>query len=99
MDNVLVADIIIRARRADDRHYVHAVFEGLAHHQAGRHPGAHDRAATVAAVANEPAIAAVIGEAIQPQQQLQADKIGVWVLLPTMLRQEQAGNQTTDPVC
>ena len=98
-DHVLVADIIIRARRTDDRHYVHAVFEVSRTIRLDDITRAHGRAATVATATGEPTIAAVVGEVIQPPQQQQADEMGVKVLLPPMLRQGQAGDETAAPIC
>ena len=98
-DHVLVADIIIRARRADDRRYVHAVFEVSRTIRQDDITRAHDRATTVAAATGEPTLAAVVGEVIQPPQQQQADEMGVKVLLPPMLRQGQAGDETAAPIC
>ena len=98
-DHVLVADIIIRARRTDDRHYVHAVFEVSRTIRLDDITRAHGRAATVAAATGEPTLAAVVGEGIQPPQQQQADEMGVKVLLSPMLRQGQAGDETAAPIC
>ena len=98
-DHVLVADIIIRARRADDKQYVHAVFEVSRTIRLDDITRAHSRAATVAAATGEPTIAAVVGEAIQPTQQQEADEVGVKVLLPPMLRQQtQSADETTDTI-
>ena len=83
-----MAGIIIRARRTDDKQYVHAVFEFSRTIRLDDITRAHDRAATVAAATGEPTIAAVVGEVIQPPQQLQADEMGVRILLPAMLRQD-----------
>ena len=98
-DHVLVADIIIRARRTDDKRYVHAVFEVSRTIRLDDITRAHGRAATVASTTGEPTIAAVVGELIQPPQQQQADEMGVKVLLPPMLRQGQAGDETAAPIC
>ena len=99
-DHVLVADIIIRARRADDKQYVHAVFEVSRTIRLDDITRAHSRAATVAAATGEPTIAAVVGEVIQPPQQQEADEVGVKVLLPPMLRQQtQSADETADPIC
>ena len=98
-DHVLVADIIIRARRTDDRHYVHAVFEVSRTIRLDDITRAHGRAATVASTTGEPTIAAVVGELIQPPQQQQADEMGVKVLLPPLLQQGQAGDETAAPIC
>ena len=96
-DHVLVADIIIRARRADDRRYVHAVFEVSRTIRQDDITRAHDRATTVAAATGEPAIAAVVGEVIQPPQRHQANAMDVKVLLPPMLRRDQTGDETATP--
>ena len=98
-DHVLVADIIIRARRTDDKRYVHAVFEVSRTIRLDDITRAHGRAATVASTTGEPTIAAVVGELIQPPQQQQADEMGVKVLLPPMLQQGQAGDETAAPIC
>ena len=86
-DHVLVADSIIRARRANDKQYVHAVFEVSRTIRLDDITRAHSRAATVAAATGGPTIAGVVGEVIQQPQQQQADEMGVKVLLPPMLRQ------------
>ena len=99
-DHILVADIIIRARRADDKQYVHAVFEVSRTIRLDDITRAHSRAATVAAATGEPTIAAVVGETIQPPQQQEADEMGVKVLLPPMLRQQtQSADETADTIC
>ena len=98
-DHVLVTDIIIRARRVDDKQYVHAVFEVSRTIRLDDITRAHGRAATVASTTGEPTIAAVVGELIQPPQQQQADEMGVKVLLPPLLQQGQAGDETAAPIC
>ena len=99
-DHVLVADIVIRARRTDDRRDVHAVFEISRTIRLDDIQRADDRAATVAAAAGEPTIAAVVGEVIHPEQQRQANEMDVKVLLPPMLRQQtQSAGETADPIC
>ena len=99
-DHMMVADIIIRARRADDKRYIHAVFEVSRTIRLDDIRRAHDRAATVAAATGEATIAAVVGGVIQPQQQRQADEMDVKVLLPPMLRQQtQSADETADPIC
>ena len=98
-DHVLVADIIIRARRTDDKRYVHAVFEVSRTIRLDDITRAHGRAATVASTTGEPTLAAVVGEVIQPPQQQQADEMGVKVLLPPLLQQGQAGDETAAPIC
>ena len=81
-DNALYTDIIIRARRDDDQQYVHAVFEVSRTIRLSDIQRAHERATTVATATNEHTIAAVMGELIQPQQRVQADEMGVQVLIP-----------------
>ena len=99
-DHVLAADIVIRARRTDDRRYVHAVFEVSRTIRLDDIRRADDRAATVAAATGEPTIAAVVGEVIHPQQQRQANEMDVKVLLPPMLQQQtQSAGETADPIC
>ena len=99
-DHMMVADIIIRARRADDKRYVHAVFEVSRTIRLDDIRRAHDRAATVAAATGEATIAAVVGGVIHPQQQRQADEMDVKVLLPPMLRQQtQSADETANPIC
>ena len=99
-DHVLAADIVIRARRTDDRRDVHAVFEVSRTIRLDDIRRADDRAATVAAATGEPTIAAVVGEVIHPQQQRQANEMDVKVLLPPMLRQQtQSAGETADPIC
>ena len=99
-DHVLVADIVIRARRTDDRRDVHAVFEISRTIRLDDIQRANDRAARVAAATGEPTIAAVVGEVIHPQQQRQANEMDVKVLLPPMLRQQtQSAGETADPIC
>ena len=98
-DNVLVADIIIRARRSSDRQYVYGVFEvsrtiGLRDIQR-----AHDRAGAVARATGEDTIAAVIGETIQPQQQAQAGGMRVEALIPAMFKPEEPGSEETGHAC
>ena len=94
-DHVLAADIVIRARRTDDRRYVHAVFEVSRTIRLDDIRRADDRAAT-----GEPTIAAVVGEVIHPQQQRQANEMDVKVLLPPMLQQQtQSAGETADPIC
>ena len=100
-DHVLVADIIIRARRTDDKRYVHAVFEVSRTIRLDDITRAHGRATTVASTTGEPTIAAVVGEVIQPPQQQQADEMGVKVLLPPLLQQHPSAERsaTAPPDC
>lgn len=98
-DHLLVADIIIRARRTGDRQYVYGVFEvsstiGLSDIQR-----AHDRANSVAKATGEDAVAAVIGGAVAPQQRAQAEERGVRVLTPSMFQREEPDENAPDRVC
>lgn len=85
-DHVLLADIIIRARRVEDRRYVHGVFEVSSTIRLNDIRRARDRADAVAAATGEEAIAAVIGGTIQPPQHKQAEEMNVQVLIPAMFR-------------
>jgi hypothetical protein len=87
--DVMVADIIIRARRTLDKLYVHAVFEVSRTIRNDDIERAAKRAAAVAEATGEETIAAVIGERIQPPQQALAEKTGVRVILPAMFRQNK----------
>ena len=87
--DVMVADIIIRARRTLDKQYVHAIFEVSRTIGNNNIERAAKRAAAVAKATGEETIAAVIGQRIQPPQLTVAAATGVQVLLPAILRQEQ----------
>ena len=88
VDNLLVADIIIRARRGSDRRYVYAAIE-VARTIGNRDiERACDRAGTLAAITDEETVAAVIGEAIQPQQIALAQRKDVRVVLPAIFSLE-----------
>lgn len=73
-DDVMVSDIIIRARRAADRQYVYGVFEVSRTIRANDIDRAHNRAETMAVATKEAAIAAVISGRIHRSQQAQADR-------------------------
>ena len=98
-DNVLVADIIIRARRTDDRRYVHGVFEVSRTIRISDIQRAHDRASAVAKATGEDAVAAVIGAAVAPQQRAQAAERGVRVLTPPMFQRQEPEENSPDRVC
>lgn len=94
VDNLLVSDIIIRARRSSDRKYVYAAIEvsrTIGNRDIER---ASDRAGTLAAITDEETVAAVIGEVIQPQQVALAQRRDVSVVLPAMFNvaQPERGN-------
>lgn len=86
VDNLYVADIIIRARRTIDERQIYAVFEVSRTINNRDIDRAHDRARSLAAIANEETIAAVIGEIVQPQQRERAAEKDVRVVIPAMFR-------------
>ena len=87
--DVMVADIIIRARRTLDKQYVHAVFEVSRTIRNDDIERAAKRAAAVAEATGEETIAAVIGERIQPPQQALAEETRVRIILPAMFTQNE----------
>ena len=87
--DVMVADIIIRARRTLDKQYVHAVFEVSRTIRNDDIERAAKRAAAVAEATGEETIAAVIGERIQPPQQALAEETRVRIILPAMCTQNE----------
>ena len=82
VDNLHVADIIIRARRASDRKYIHAVVEVSRTIKDRDIDRAADRADTLAAVVGDEAIAVVVGRIVQPQQVETARRRNTTVLTP-----------------
>ena len=96
-DHVLLADIIIRARRVEDRRYVHGVFEVSSTIGLNDIRRARERADAVAAATGEEAIAAVIGGTIQPPQRAQAEEMDVRVLIPAMFRPPETGEEPAGP--
>ena len=86
VDNLHVADIIIRARRTVDKQQVYAVFEVSRTINNRDIDRAHDRARSLAVITNNETIAAVIGESAQPQQRERAVEKDVWVVVPAMFR-------------
>ena len=97
VDHVLLADIIIRARRGEDRQYVHGVFEVSSTIRRNDIQRARDRADTVAAATKEETIAAVIGGTIQPPQRAQAEEMNVQVLIPAMFSPSGTGEEPAGP--
>ena len=95
-DNVLVADIIIRARRTNDRQYVHGAFEVSRNTRLSDIQRAHYRAAAVAKATGEDAVAAVTGGALLPQQRAQAEERDVRVLTPAMFQREGTEENSPD---
>ena len=93
-DHVLLADIIIRARRGVDRRYVHGVFEVSRTIGQNDIRRARDRADAVAAATGEEAVAAVIGGTIQPPQRAQAEELDVQVLIPAMFNSPENDEET-----
>lgn len=91
VDDLLVTDIIIRARRATDRQYVYAVFE-VSHVINNRDiDRARDRAKTIATVTGEEAVGVALGGFIHPRQLQRAETEGVQVVIPASFRMEPAG--------
>ena len=86
VDNLHVADIIIRARRTVDMQQVYAVFEVSRTINNRDIDRAYDRARSLAVITNNETIAAVIGEIAQPQQRERAAEKDVWVVIPAMFR-------------
>lgn len=86
VDNLHVADIIIRARRSVDARQVYAVFEVSRTINDRDIDRAHDRARSLAVITNNEAIAAVIGESARPQQRERAAERDVRVVIPAMFR-------------
>ena len=86
VDNLHVADIIIRARRSTDARQVYAVFEVSRTINNRDIDRACDRARSLAVSTNDATIAAVIGESVQPQQREQAAEKDVRVIIPAMFR-------------
>ena len=96
-DHVLLADIIIRARRGVDRRYVQGVFEvsrAIGQNDIRR---ARSRADAVAAATGEEAVAAVIGGTIGPPQRAQAEELDVRVLIPAMFNPPETGEESAGP--
>ena len=86
VDNLHVADIIIRARRSAEARQVYAVFEVSRTINNRDIDRAYDRARSLATIINDETIAAVIGESAQPQQRERAAEKDVWVITPAMFR-------------
>ena len=86
VDNLHVADIIIRARRTMDKQQVYAVFEVSRTINNRDIDRAYDRARSLAVITNNETIAAVIGESAQPQQRERAAEKDVRVVIPAMFR-------------
>ena len=86
VDNLHVADIIIRARRTVDKQQVYAVFEVSRTINNRDIDRAYDRARSLAAITNNETIAVVIGESAQPQQRERAAEKDVKVVIPAMFK-------------
>ena len=96
-DHVLLADIIIRARRVEDRRYVQGVFEVSSIIGLNDIRRARERADALAAATGEEAVAAVIGGTVQPPQRTQAEEMDVRVLIPAMFRPPETGEEPAEP--
>ena len=95
--HLVVADIIIQARRSADRQQVHAVFEVSRTMRNGDIQRAHDRAATLAKITDTPVLAAVVGERIQPPQIDLARRQNVTVVIPAMFSAHSDEADAADP--
>ena len=84
VDNLHVADIIIRARRSADARQIYAVFEVSRTINNRDIDRAYDRARSLAVITNSETIAAVIGESAPPQQRERAEQKDVRVVIPAM---------------
>ena len=93
VDNLLVADIVIRARRAADRRSVYAVFEVSSTINNRDIDRAQARASSVAAITGDEALAVVLGGVIRPRQQQRAAEQGVAVVIPAMFGTERSGEE------
>ncbi len=92
LDNLLVTDIIIRARRAFDRQYVYAVIE-VSHTINNRDiDRARDRARTLALATGDEALPVALGGVVRPLQRRRADEAGVHVVIPAMFGEERLGD-------
>ena len=79
------ADVILSARRRDDRQAVHAVAEvsiNIADYDITR---ARERADTLSAIMGTPALALTVGGNIEPAQQELADSLGVATIITPRL--------------
>ena len=92
VDNLHVADIIIRARRSADARQVYAVFEVSRTINNRDIDRAYDRAHSLAMITNDETIAAVIGESAQLQQRQRAAEKDVRVVIPAMFRTQSPGD-------
>ena len=92
VDNLHVADIIIRARRNADARQVYAVFEVSRTINNRDIDRAYDRAHSLAMITNDETIAAVIGESAQLQQRQRAAEKDVRVVIPAMFRTQSPGD-------
>ncbi len=92
VDNLHVADIIIRARRSADARQVYAVFEVSRTINNRDIDRAYDRARSLAAITSNETIAAVIGESVQSQQRERAAERDVRVVIPAMFRTQSPGD-------
>ena len=94
--NLLVADIIMRARRETDRQYVYAVIEVSYTVNNRDIDRARDRARTLAAATGEETVAAVVGGVVRPQQRQYASATGVQVAIPAIFGVEQPAGENHD---
>ena len=79
------ADVILAARRHDDRQAVHAVAEVSINIADYDITGARERADTLSAIVGTPALALTVGGNIEPAQQELADSLGVATVITSRL--------------
>jgi len=91
VDDLLVAENIMRARRETDRQYIYAVIEVSYTINNRDIDRARDRARTLASATGEETVAAAIGGIVRPQQQQYANATGVQVAIPAIFGVEQPG--------
>ena len=96
IDDIWVAQNILRARRATDRKYVYAVIEVSYTVNNRDIDRARDRARTLAAATGEETVAAVVGGVVRPQQRQYANGTGVQVAIPAIFGVEQPTGEDDD---
>ena len=96
VDDLLVTENIIRARRETDRQYVYAVIEVSYTVNNRDIDRARDRARSLAAATGEETVAAVVGGVVRPQQQQYANATGVQVAIPAIFGVEQPAGEDHD---
>ncbi len=88
-EDLSATDLIIRGRRRGDTTPVYAVFEISRTIHLNDIQRAHSRAETLTKATGYETIPAVIGAAIDPRQQRQAEESGVTVIIPLLFQPDQ----------